>query len=128
MKLVVLIFLTLWSAQLQAQVTLDEFLYSALEDPSIKTLQAQASYLTDKSVYRMTPVQKIELRTESNQLDRTRQDYGLRINPANPFEVKRTAHYFQTYQQLLQLDQQRTLKELLYNRTVAASTGGQTDD
>lgn len=100
----------------QAQVTLEEFLYSAYEEPILKSFDAQADYLNNKSVYRLAPIQKMEFRTESNQLDRTRQDYGLRINPANPFEIKRTSQYFKTYQELLYLDRDRTLKELLYAR------------
>ncbi|MCW5910975.1 MAG: hypothetical protein KIT62_07870 [Cyclobacteriaceae bacterium] len=105
-----------FSLHLQAQVTIEEFLYSAYQEPVLKSFDAQTSYLSNKSVYRLAPIQKMEFRTESNQLDRTRQDYGLRINPANPFEVKRTSQYFKTYQELLYLDRERTLKELLFAR------------
>lgn len=106
----------LFSLSARAQVTVGEFLNSVFEEPILKSFEAQAEYLNDKSVYRLAPIQKLEFRTESNQLDRTRQDYGLRINPANPFEVKRTSQYFKTYQELLYLDRDRTLKELLYAR------------
>ncbi|MCC6833338.1 MAG: hypothetical protein IT213_00005, partial [Cytophagales bacterium] len=106
----------LFSLSARAQVTVGEFLNSVFEEPILKSFEAQAEYLNNKSVYRLAPIQKLEFRTESNQLDRTRQDYGLRINPANPFEVKRTTQYFKTYQELLYLDRDRTLKELLYAR------------
>lgn len=102
--------------QVQAQVTIEEFLYSAYQEPLLKSFDAQYDFLNDKKTYRLAPIQKLELRTESNQLDRTRQDYGLRINPANPFEIKRTNQYFRGYQELLKLDRERTLKELLFTR------------
>lgn len=102
--------------QVQAQVTIEEFLNSAYQEPLLKSFDAQYDFLNDKKAYRLAPIQKLELRTESNQLDRTRQDYGLRINPANPFEIKRTNQYFKGYQELLTLDRERTLKELLFAR------------
>jgi hypothetical protein len=58
----------------------------------------------------------MEFRTESNQLDPERQDFALRVNPANPWELKRNNQYFQTYQEVLQLDRERELKELLKTR------------
>lgn len=103
-------------SQVQAQITIEEFLYSAYQEPLLKSFDAQYDFLNDKKAYRLAPIQKLELRTESNQLDRTRQDYGLRINPANPFEIKRTNQYFRGYQELLKLDRERTLKELLFAR------------
>jgi len=95
---------------------MNEFLHSAFQEPLLKSFDAQYDFLSNKKVYRLAPIQKLEVRTESNQLDRTRQDYGLRINPANPFEIKRTNQYFKGYQELLALDRERTLKELLFAR------------
>lgn len=116
MRLAFTLILYLCYSQVQAQITIEEFLYSAYQEPLLKSFDAQYDFLNDKKAYRLAPIQKLELRTESNQLDRTRQDYGLRINPANPFEIKRTNQYFKGYQELLKLDRERTLKELLFAR------------
>lgn len=116
MKILATLTLSICLQHLSAQVTIPEFLYSAYQEPLLKSYDARSEFLADKKSYRLAPIQKLELRTESNQLDRTRQDYGLRINPANPFEIKRTNQYFRSYQQLLKLDRERTLKELLLAR------------
>ncbi len=99
----------------QAQVSMEDFLYAALEEPALKSFSNQDNFLNTKP-YRLAPIQKLEFRTESNQLDPERQDYALRLNPANPWEVKRTNQYFKTYQELLQLDRDRLLKESLLER------------
>jgi hypothetical protein len=98
-----------------AQITVEDFLYSAINDPALKVLDTQEKFLQSKP-YQLSPIQRLEFRTESNQLDRTRQDYALRINPANPWENRKTTQYFKTYQELLQIDRTRVLKEVLIMR------------
>jgi hypothetical protein len=99
----------------QAQVTMEDFLQAAWAEPALKSFDHQNQFLSTKP-YRLAPIQRLEFRTESNQLDPERQDYALRINPANPWEMKRNNQYFQTYQQALQLDRDRLLKESLMAR------------
>lgn len=98
------------------QVSMDDFLSAAQQEPTLQAFNSQQNFLSTKSSYRLAPIQKLEFRSESNQLDRTRQDYALRINPANPWEMKSTNRYFKTYQELLQLDRDRALKESLLVR------------
>jgi hypothetical protein len=99
----------------QAQVSMDDFLQAAWNEPALQSFANQEDYL-NTNPYRLAPVRRLEFRTESNQLDRTRQDYALRLNPASPWEMKRTNQYFKTYQELLQLDRDRVLKESLQAR------------
>lgn len=108
--------LVIVTTQAFAQVSMGDFLQAAFDEPALKSFQAQQDFLNTKNVYRLAPIQRLEFRTESNQLDRTRQDYALRINPANPWEMKYNNRYFKTYQELLQLDRNRTLKESLLVR------------
>ncbi len=115
MKRVAQYFFLLLPMFTQAQVSMEDFLYAALEEPALKTFSNQDNFLNTKP-YRLAPIQKLEFRTESNQLDPERQDFALRLNPANPWEVKRTHEYFKTYQELLQLDRDRLLKESLLAR------------
>lgn len=111
MRVLIYCFLFLPSL-LSAQVTMDEFLWSALEAPAIKALVNQNVFL-ESNPYRLSLIRGLEFRTESNQLDPERQDYALRLNPANPWEVKRNNKYFKTYQEVVQLDRDRELKKIL---------------
>jgi hypothetical protein len=99
----------------QAQISMEDFLLASLEEPEIKSFSQQENYLKSKP-FRLAPIRQLEFRTESNQLDPERQDYALRINPSNPWEVKRNKEYFQSYQELLQLDRNRLLRESLRTR------------
>jgi hypothetical protein len=114
MRLLILPFLFITTIGL-AQVSMDEFLWSALEAPAIKAFDNQNVFL-ESNPYRLSMIRRMEFRTESNQLDPERQDFALRVNPANPWELKRNNQYFQTYQEVLQLDRERELKELLKTR------------
>jgi len=115
MKRVAQYFILMLPLFAQAQVSMEDFLQAALDEPALKTFSNQDNFLNTKS-YRLAPIQKLEFRTRNNQLDPERQDYALRLNPANPWEVKRTNQYFKTYQQVLQLDRDRQLKESLLAR------------
>ncbi len=108
-------FLCMFPFLVQAQVSMEDFLHAALEEPALKSFSNQDNFLNNKP-YRLAPIQKLEFRTESNQLDPERQDYAVRLNPANPWEIKRTNQYFESYQELLQLDRDRVLKESLFAR------------
>lgn len=108
--------LLLLAFPVQGQVSMDDFLSAAQQEPTLQAFNSQQNFLSTKKSYRLAPIQKLEFRSESNQLDRTRQDYALRINPANPWEMNRTNRYFKTYQELLQLDRDRALKESLLVR------------
>lgn len=107
-----ILFFVLFPCILSAQVSLDDFLQSAFEATDIQVFDNQDDYLASDP-YRLSYVRALEFRTESNQLDVERQDFALRLKPANPWEVKRNKQYFQTYQEMLQLDRQRELKKIL---------------
>tara|TARA_Y100001972_G_scaffold109325_1_gene140127 strand:- start:4444 stop:5664 length:1221 start_codon:yes stop_codon:yes gene_type:complete len=111
MRLLVSCFLLLPST-LYAQLTMEDFLRSAAESSAIQAFDKQNDFL-ESNPYKLPVINGLEFRTESNQLDLDRQDYALRLKPANPWEVKRNKEYFQTYQQTLQLDRQRELKNTL---------------
>ncbi len=97
---------------LNAQVAMDEFLGAALEAPAVKAFDNQNAFL-QSNPYRLSLIRGLEFRTESNQLDPQRQDFALRLNPANPWEVKRNNQYFQSYHEVVNLDRDRELKKIL---------------
>lgn len=98
-----------------SQLSVAQFLNSAQSDKRVNVFDEQIDYLNQKP-YRLSPIQKMEFRTESNQLDPNRQDYALRFNPANPWEIKNTNKYFTEYKSLLWLEKQIALKEALVLR------------
>ncbi len=108
-----LIFLFLFTPSiLNGQVGMDEFLEAALEAPAVKAFDNQNAFL-QSNPYRLSLIRGLEFRTESNQLDPQRQDFALRLNPSNPWEVKRNNQYFQAYHEVLNLDRDRELKKVL---------------
>ncbi len=99
----------------KAQVSMSDFLGASLNEPGLQSFTLQDNFLSTRP-FRLAPFQKLEFRTESNQLDPKRQDYALRLNLANPWETIRSNQYFETYQKLLQMDRNRLLKQVLQVR------------
>jgi len=99
----------------KAQVSMEDFLRDALNEPQVQTANEQNSFLNAKE-FRMAPIRQLQFRTESNQLDPQRQDYGLRLNPSNPWEMKNNNEYFKSYQELLGLDRDKLVKKSLEDR------------
>jgi hypothetical protein len=99
----------------RAQVTMTEFLRSVKTDYKVSSYETQITYL-DAKTYRLSPLQKLEFRTRSNQLDPDRQDFGLRFTPANPWEIRSNNHYFQQYKSVLSYERDLALKEALVVR------------
>lgn len=97
------------------QVSMEEFLESAFESTQIRQIDQQKGFLESGS-YKMAPIRGLEFRTESNQLDPQRQDFALRISPANPWEINRNNAYFEKYQEVIDLGQIRQIKKLIQLR------------
>lgn len=115
MRLALFVFLLLLGYHLNAQSRFGAFIRAAQYDPAVSMFDLQVSYLNGKP-YRLAPVQKFELRTESNQLDPTRQEYALRLNPANPWEVRQNNLYFKELKSSIELEKGIVLKEALQQR------------
>lgn len=116
----IVIFLTVPSA-LNAQVTMEAFILSARSDFDLLTFEDQIGYL-DKEEYRLSPLQRTEIRTQSKQLDPSRQQYAIRLTPSNPWEVRNNSKYFAQYKSVLTHEKGLALKDALlerYNLVVA---------
>lgn len=115
MKLALLcMFCFVWN-NLSAQSGFGTFIHAAKDDPAVSMFDLQVQYLNDKP-YKLAPVQKLELRTESNQLDPSRQEYALRVNPANPWELHQNNRYFKELKSSIELEKGIVLKEVLLER------------
>lgn len=100
---------------LSAQSGFGTFIRAAKDDPAVSMFDLQVEYLNGKP-YRLAPVQKLEFRTESNQLDPSRQEYALRVNPANPWELRQNNRYFKELKSSIELEKGIVLKEVLIVR------------
>jgi len=113
--LVSYLLLTFLSHHSFSQVTIAEFIRSAAEAPEVKSADAQISYL-QTNPYRLSPLQKLEFRTQNREIMYTQQEYALRFNPANPWEVQHNNRYFQEYQTSLSFEREIALKSALVDR------------
>lgn len=102
-----------------AQTAINGFILSAYEDTEVKSINEQIQYLNSRP-YRLAPIDQLQFRTESNQLDPSRQDYALRLNPANPWQVRNNNRYFHDYKSMLELKRDVALEEALYERYLLA--------
>jgi len=111
--------LKLVSIQSFAQVSINDFLKSANEDEKVKSLQQQVSFLEQGS-YRLSPLQKFEVRFQNRELNTHLQQYALRFTPANPWEVRNNSRYFSSLTASLVLENELALKEALLDRYYCA--------
>jgi hypothetical protein len=112
----VLVF-SIYSVAIQAQeLTLNQFLKSTLDDPYYASFNKQASIFSKPLSYSLPWVQKIEFRTRNNELLDYRQQYALRLDARNPWQIISNQRYFQGVQVLKSLEQKLLLKELIRER------------
>jgi hypothetical protein len=114
-KIFLVFILALWAGRSNAQENFAAFLSSAGQDPQLELYNNQINYI-NKGQYQLSPVRGIELRTQNNRLGSGQQQYGLRVNPANPWEVKYTNRVFTTQREILSLQKELVFKEALEKR------------
>jgi hypothetical protein len=98
-----------------AQLTVAEFIKSAERDPEVLTFKEQSRYLKTNP-YQLPPVQRLEFRTQNRELMLEQQEFGLRLTPANPWEVRHNRNYFKTYESAIDLRSEIAFREALVNR------------
>ncbi len=117
MRLALLCIFFFACCNLSAQSGFGEFIRAAKDAPAVSMFDLQVAYLNGKP-YRLAPVQKLEFRTESNQLDLVRQEYALRVNPTNPWELRQNNRYFKELKSSIALEKGIVLKEVLTERYI----------
>jgi hypothetical protein len=115
MRLALLCSLLICYFDICAQSSFGSFIRAAKDDPAVSMFDLQVEYLNGKP-YRLAPVQKLELRTETNQLDPSRQEYAVRMAPANPWELRQNNLYFKELKSSIALEKGIVLKEALLDR------------
>jgi hypothetical protein len=109
------IFFLICSTASFAQLTVAGFLRSASGDSQLKNTEERLRYINDKP-YKLSPLQRLEFRTQNRELQSTQQAYALRVMPSNPWEVRYNNEYFRAFTKSLQLEQQMDLKKALADR------------
>jgi hypothetical protein len=115
LKFGVLFFVGCVSAHAQ-ELTLNQFLKSALDDGLYKSFASQDALLQDKSTYSLPWVNKVQALYQDNQFNNYQTRYTLRFYAGNPFQIQRNKQYFLGYQSLKNLEQKLVLKEILRDR------------
>lgn len=98
-----------------AQVSIGKFISSASADFEVKTFEAQSLYL-EKKPYRLSPLKELEYRHTNYELLDVHNRMGLRLTPANPWELKANNRYYQDYQGTLLLQRELAFREALTER------------
>jgi hypothetical protein len=111
--------LGLLSSEVKAQMTIGEFIGSSIDDPEVQTFTNQISYLGEKP-YKLSPLQSMQFRMQNREMLYDQQEFGLRINPANPWEVRNNNRYFKSYQNFISREREVILKEALVERYLNA--------
>jgi hypothetical protein len=109
------IFFTLLSANLHAQITFESYVRSALLSPDVQRVDEQLQYLGN-SPYKLAPLQRIEFRTQNRELERRQQEVGLRFVAANPWEVRNNNNFFKAYTSSLASEREVVLKDEMLGR------------
>ena len=109
------ILLAFVSAPLFAQLSVREFLITARTDTRLTRFDKSLDYLGGKP-YRLSPVQRLEFRTQNRELEPTQQEFALRLTPANPWEVRNNNTYFKTYTNVLSFQRQLILQQAYSDR------------
>ena len=91
---------------------LGDFLKSALATPEVRIAEQQQALLTRKP-YRLPMISEVELRARTNEFGSDRERYALRLNVANPWEVRHNHLFFDAEQKLLALEQSMLLRDAL---------------
>lgn len=110
-----LLLLSTFSISAIGQVSISEYLGSALQDPEVLTFEDQISFLNTRP-YRLSPLREVQLRTQNRELLRYQQEFGVRLSPANPFEIRSQNQYFRDYNSTLSYEKEFALKEALIVR------------
>jgi hypothetical protein len=112
-----LLFFVAFAAALQceAQFSVNEFLGSAVNEEKVKSLQDQVSFLSNKP-YRLSPLQRLEFRSQTPELNVDLNQYAIRVTPANPWELKSNNRYFSALSSSLASENEIVLKDALIER------------
>lgn len=101
--------------QVEAQFSIPEFLEGAQKDVSLYANELKSGFLSENQ-YRTPVIHRTEFRTRTNDFNISQDDYRVRINPTNPFEIHENRIYYKTQLSVLMTEYQYTLNKVLSDR------------
>lgn len=106
---------SVFSPNLIAQESLDDFILTAFEDLNLQQYESQIQFLT-KRTYSLPLIDKLEARFDNDDLTREDQEYALRLKPTNPWKIRRNNALFNASKLELQAEKKILVNENLYRR------------
>ena len=98
-----------------SQMTPSQLLATAWDDPTVQLHREQQAYL-ENTDFNLPLLRKLELRTETRDLDPKQQEYALRIG-TNSFGMKRTqSAIYGSMKELTEAERQRLVQDALLDR------------
>ncbi len=109
------IFILCFCAATWSQITPNQLLATAWDDPSVQLHREQQAFL-ENTAFNLPLLRKLELRTESRDLDPKQQEYALRIG-TNGFGMKRTqSAIYGSMKELTEAERQVLVQAALLDR------------
>ncbi len=107
--------LVFFSFQVRCQPSIQSYLMEAENDANLSLFESQSKLLSTTS-YRLSVLDEIQLRTENDEFMLDQQEYGVRIKPNSPWEIKANNAVYDAQKKILRLKQELHYKKLLYER------------
>ncbi len=111
--LILLIFLG--SSIAKGQFSMNEFLSDARNDVRLYENKIKSEFLEEKR-YRSPILHRVEFRARTNDFNITQDDFRLRFNPTNPWEISANKKYYSLEKNSLIIDYQYALNKAIYKR------------
>lgn len=115
----ILVFLSFFVPSFAQQMGIGEFLRSARTDLAVTGFDRQLDWFEEKR-YRLPWVNELELRTQNNVMLWGRQQYRMRLDFANPLEVRNNNRYFESQQELKSIRKTLVFRQALKDRYLMA--------
>ncbi len=111
-----LIFLILLGNSIaKGQFSMNEFLSDARNDVRLYENKIKSEFLEEKR-YRSPILHRVEFRARTNDFNITQDDFRLRFNPTNPWEISANKKYYSLEKNSLIIDYQYALNKAIYKR------------
>lgn len=98
-----------------AQFSLNAYLGDARNDIRLFDYYQRSEFL-QRNPYRSPLIHRFEFRTRSNDFNLSQDDFRLRINPTNPFEIRANKDYYDLETDALVLEYQYALNRSIHRR------------
>lgn len=110
-----IVFVSAASFSAIAQTSVNDFLLTAFEDRNLATYDDQINFLKPKR-YRLPVIDELEFRISNDELTYDDLQYAIRLNPGNPWKIRRNNALFNATKKELSLRKQLEFKDNLFDR------------